>query len=185
MPAKDGRAVEGKVKRLGELRRGVAEETDLCTRQGLDSYRVRRELDTGRGEDIIAKKGKMKRGRGAKTGGGRGEEEGGTRSEDQHNRYRDGENLIDCGVGVKIDERGKGSDRMTVGDLVRGCENVRLTYATFPVWVEGRAPSFHAGGISVSYQQNHSLSFGIGESKDSLKAWARGMGMGMGNGKNG
>lgn len=76
MPAKDGRAVEGKVKRLGKLRRGVAEETDLCTRQGLDSVRVRRELDTGRGGGYHNERGEMRRGRRAKTGEGRDEEEG-------------------------------------------------------------------------------------------------------------
>lgn len=46
----------------------------------------------------------------------------------------------------------KGSDQVTVFDLTRGRENVRLTYATFPAWVKGRAPSFHAGGVSAKAQ---------------------------------
>lgn len=64
----------------------------------------------------------------------------------------------------------RGSDHVTVVDLTPGREKVRLTYATFPLWVKGRAPSFHAKGVSAKTQELKSSSLGWAR----VKAWARG-----------
>lgn len=44
-PAKDGRAIEGKVERLGKARRGVAKEADLRSMQKLENFRERKGLN--------------------------------------------------------------------------------------------------------------------------------------------